>query len=352
VSTQSAEFQAIDTYLADAQPEQLVNEWKDDRRQPLTLILVEGFEERCAGIIEAAASARLPIAQVIVGIYASRLAENATYAERIRDAANSLGASITTFELTRDLDGLRGAVSSAKHDLLLDITGLSTRVLFGALDVAATYERQVYIGYSEAAQYWPTKDGWDTLAKSLATAAAIPDAVEEQPWLFGHDHRVELIPGHEGRDGIGRGRALVGFLPFKAARLAAVLAQEEYEDFVFIVGRPRLPSNHWRVDALRQINQYNTKDRLTIEMSTFGYLDALRQMRHILFSPTKDVHAPIIERYDVHIALLGSKLQDFACWALSRLMPTITVVTSVPAKYFPKSFSAGVGRSWIFRFGR
>ena len=39
----------------------------------------------------------------------------------------------------------------------------------------------------------------------------------------------------------------------------------------------------------------------------------------------------------MHVAPMGSKLQTLACWALSRITRALTMVTGVPARYFPRS---------------
>jgi hypothetical protein len=57
----------------------------------------------------------------------------------------------------------------------------------------------------------------------------------------------------------------------------------------------------------------------------------------------------LLKRYNVHMAILGSKLQTVGCWALSRVISSITVITSVPQKYYAEAFSEGVGRSWVFK---
>ena len=56
----------------------------------------------------------------------------------------------------------------------------------------------------------------------------------------------------------------------------------------------------------------------------------------------------LLWKYDVHMAILGSKLQTVACWVFSRIVRSITVVTSVPTQYHPEAFSEGIGQSWVF----
>jgi len=137
---------------------------------------------------------------------------------------------------------------------------------------------------------------------------------------------------------------LIGFLPFKCARLAAILGEEDYSEVLFIAGHPHLKKNHWRKDALKEINEFTIKGRRVEDISTFLYRETLKEFIQILFSDDS-----LLQKYDVHLAVLGSKLQTVACWVLSNIIRSLTMVTSIPAKYFPEAFSEGIGNSWIFK---
>jgi len=133
-------------------------------------------------------------------------------------------------------------------------------------------------------------------------------------------------------------------LAYKCARLGSILGKEDYSEFFFIAGRPRLEENSWRLEALKDINEPITKDRKVIEIRTFKYRKCFERLTSLLFQDDS-----LFLKYNVHLAILGSKLQTAACWALSSILTPITVVTSIPAQYFPASFSEGVGVSWFFR---
>jgi hypothetical protein len=178
------------------------------------------------------------------------------------------------------------------------------------------------------------------------SACSVAERMDEREWLYGGGHRIVFIPRHEGYDVAGS-NALVAFLPFKSARLAAIMGQEEYSDYLFIAGRPRLAGNQWRLDALKDINATVTRQWPIVEMSTFSYRTALKQLASPLFDEEGLLH-----HYDVHLAPMGSKLQTFACWVVSCIAPSITVLTSVPGKYFSNAFSLGIGAQWAFPFVR
>jgi hypothetical protein len=183
------------------------------------------------------------------------------------------------------------------------------------------------------------------LSPNYYNADDLADRTDESEWLYsGRNFHVELIKNHEGYDVAGT-CALVAFLPFKRGRLAAVMSHAEYSEYLFIAGRPRLPKNIWRFNALKEINSLVTRDWPIEEMSTFVYRDALKKLATLLFSPDA-----LSNRCDIHVAPLGSKLQTFACWTLSRITSAVTMVTGIPSRYFPNKYSEGIGSSWVFPF--
>jgi hypothetical protein len=88
---------------------------------------------------------------------------------------------------------------------------------------------------------------------------------------------------------------------------------------------------------------YTIKDWDVKEISTFSYRNTIEQIASLLF-----IKPALLEKYDVHLAITGSKLQTIACWVASCIVNSITVIASIPATYYPESFSDGIGVSWVF----
>lgn len=312
------------------------------------LVLVEGFEERSVGIIEKLAQMKIGFRDVFLGRYPPSDSANGRYHHRAIAAAKILTPN-PPIEVEIDGSGkwISGALRGGNYkSVLLDITGLSTRALFGTLDSVTAASKTVTIAYSEALQYWPKKDDWQKLQPSLVDFKTLADVADDAPWLFGHEHSVELLDNHEGYDSPAASSLLIAFLPYKRARLAAIVTNHDYERFVFIAGRPRLELNQWRLDALIEINKSVVKTWPLVEMSTFGYRQSLIK----LFELTMSDESNLLQRHNVHLGLLGSKLQDVGCWVFSKLVPSVAVLTSVPNMYYPNSFSDGIGRQWMFDF--
>ena len=308
-------------------------------------LAVEGFEERSVGVVEWMAERNARVGGVFVGTYDQLVADNGKHRKRFADAASKICGSEAKF--------IRGAESAtwvaealsliAANLVIVDITGISNRALFGVLDILSKSGKKVIITYSEAKEYRPTQAEWAALSNGPAEACSFSEGIDRQPWLFGHQHTSILVPRHEGFDAAGAPRALLAFLPFKSSRLGAILSNDEYSYCIYVAGNPRLTENRWRLDALKAINQELAKDSQIISMDTFGYRLAMEKLVNILFHETQ-----LLSSYNVHMAILGSKLQTVGCWAVSCMIPSISVVSSIPAEYFPDAYSNGIGSIWQF----
>ena len=346
MNEQNIELKMCLEYFQKTEDEYSFEKWVESCDSQFSLVLAEGFEERSLGILEKLSKAHVALERIIIGRYSSSESEyNKKYRKRFEEIAASLAPKKWDI-VNNNNDGLwvRESINTLNTEcILLDITGISNRGLFGALDAAALSNRKIFIGYSEADEYWPKKGDWEKLKKDLDRNESLAEIVDTMPWLFGYEHKVELVPGHEGFDSAGSGKALLAFLPFKCARLGAILNQENYSEITFIAGLPRLEANSWRLSAQKEINEPLIKDWPVKDMSTFSYRNTISVLAPLLFSEK------LLTTNDVHLAILGSKLQTIGCWALSTILKPITVVTSVPVGYYSEAFSDNIGTSWVFR---
>lgn len=340
------EWVLFQNYLERSVNEQPISSVVDTDFKNAVFVSIEGFEERSIGIAETLVGAGCRFKACVIGTYPNGSTANNRYHDRAVAAAQALSDSdVVTVPINNKGDWLTKILGEIRHtSVVLDITGLSTRSLFGALDAVSASSTSTIITYSEANRYWPTVTDWSAIKNSLVEFKTVADVVDDAPWLFGHAHNVELIANHEGYDSPAASTMLLAFLPFKRARLAAIVSNHDYEKNIFIAGRPRLPENEWRLDALLEINRGIIKSWPLKEMSTFGYRQALSQM----FELTLSENSNLLLKHNVHLGLLGSKLQDVGCWIYSTIVPSVAVITSVPNEYFPDSFSEGIGKQWGF----
>ena len=316
----------------------------DPGKRPPAFVIPEGFEERSLAALETMANRGTRLPKIIIGRYVRDRDLNRQYRRRFEALAQEVAPDAWQVVDNHD-DGawVEDALARIQPGAVaLDITGLSNRGLFGALDALSSSHCDALIVYSEPAQYWPTRQEWGDMSPNSIKCDELAERTDEREWLYSRNFHVQLVQDHEGYVVAGSA-ALVAFLPFKAARLAAVMNYSEYSQYLFIAGQPREDANSWRLEALMQINKAATKQWPILKMKTFGYKNALAQLAGLLFSPDA-----LSTRYDVHVAPMGSKLQTVACWALSRMTRSITMVTAAPTHYFPTRYSDGVGTSWIF----
>lgn len=350
MTTGTIEAQQCRLYAELAPPEVPLLSWWRQVRPEATLFVAEGFEQRGFGVLKQLHRAGIRIPQVILGRYSPGLANNDRYRTDFESLSRAVSKQSPQIIENKD-DGSwisEGLSLLQAEEVVLDISALSNRGLFGALDVLRNTSLRAALCYSEAASYWPTREAWAAFRQKFDSAAQpeIGPEFDLQPYLYGGEHRILLVPNHEGYDTPGAKLALVAFLPFKASRLAAILSWAEYTKYILIAGEPRLKKNFWRVQVLKDVNAKQAYGKAILQMPTFGYIDSLMELVAII------EREHVLEECDIHLSPIGSKLQNVACWILSSLIPSITVVLSVPRKYYSEAYSDGIGRSWAFRFNK
>lgn len=334
-------------YVEQSSGEIPFEKWLGTQQKCPGLITVEGFEERSFGVLKRFSMENVHLPGVVIARYENSEDMNVLFRPQFEKLARSVSeARVSTVYINKEGSWVEKAMQLlGVGEVIIDITGLSKRLLFGVLDYAVESDKQVLIGYSEAGEYWPKLSDWEQVFAEFAEQDIenLSKVFDEKPWLYSYENRVELISKHEGYDVAGNKRALIGFLTFKCARLAAILMKEDYSKYKFIAGIPRLRKNKWRCDVQKKVNATIIGHWPIIELSTFGYRQTILKMSSLLFSEDR-----LLEEFNVCMAPLGSKLQTIGCWAISHICKSITVVTSIPAGYFTKAFSNGVGESWVF----
>jgi len=342
------ETRLCEWYIEKAIEEIPFSTWRADNDRVPAVLVVEGFEERSIGFLRRLADTKVSVPALVLGRYGDNGDLNVEFREEFEALASRVASG--RWQVVELKDGEDWAREAAQlvggNELIVDISALTTRGIFFALDRLTRHSRHVSIAYSEAGEYRPTREEWEGLLREVAgdvdEDTLIAEKADEMPWLYSGTHHAEIVTGHEGFDAAGV-NALVAFFPFKCARLAAVLGEQDYSAYVFIAGRPRLEGNSWRLEALMRINASVVKDWPIVDMDTFGYKSTLSALSKEICSDEG-----LLQRFDVHLAPMGSKLQKVACWVLSMLVPSVTVTTAVTHGYYPEAFSHGVGESWVF----
>jgi len=348
MQNESFEMLKCQRYLDNAAPELDSTTWLSYQRNLPAILLTEGFEERSLGVLRAIASRGLQVPYLLLARYEETEHLNRQYRDEFAHLAQIVAPGRHDIVWSRsDGSWISDRIQRIGRGMvLLDISGMTTRGMFAALDVLKSAGNPVLIGYSEAEEYRPTRVEWDALVGEITgdpdEESLLAEKVDEAKWLYSGAHTVQLLPGHEGYDAAGV-NALVAFLPFKPVRLGTVLDEQEYSAYVYMVGRPRLDANSWRYNALQRINTAIIREGRMVEVPTFGYRETISALATVVAGSSG-----LLNEFDVHLAPMGSKLQNVACWILSSLIPAITVITSVPDTWYHDAFSHGVGDCWVF----
>jgi len=345
----SLEEQMLDRYVEAAAVEREFDEWRRGwSGGELGVVVGEGFEERSVGLLRRLASSGVRVSFVGVARYRSTADLNRAYRAEFEALAAQLSGARARV-LWNDNDGRwidEAVKESPTGKMLLDISGLSTTSMFCALDYCRARGIELLIGYSEARSYRPTLEEWrailDETEGDVDAESRLAERVDEAQWLYGGAHTVALVADHEGYDS-GAESALLAFLPFKPARLVALLGEQQYCEQVYVAGKPRLLENEWRLGALERMNARFTRNARVVAMDTFGYRSCVSGLRNLLCGTEG-----LLSRYDVQVAPFGSKLQNVGVWIVSTLIPALTVISAHPETFHPEAFSEGVGESWVF----
>lgn len=344
------EEQQLRTYHRRAESETPLCTWWLRYQPDATLFVAQGFEERGLGVLRCLSTSGISIPRVVLGRYKAGTDDNERFRNEFVELAYRVGKNVVELEGVEDGSWVRKEIKATQTRItILDISALSNRALFPALDALHESLLPAALVYSEASSYWPSKENWQDFKHRLGLQSKttfVGSEFDFEPMLYGGEHRVIVAPKHEGYDTPGAKLALLTFLPFKAARLGALMSWSGYARYILVEGRPRLKRNSWRLDVLREINEKLVLNKEVIELSTFGYLDCLGGLVDHLYN------YGILEQYTLHLSPIGSKLQNVATWILSTMLPDLTVIISVPNTYYSEAFSRGVGRSWAFHLLR
>ena len=122
--------------------------------QPPTLLVPEGFEERSLGVLQSFENRHIRVPRIVIGRYVKDPDLNKHYRTRFEALAHELAPG--AWEVIENHDNgvwVQEALDRVQEPTVaLDITGLSSRGLFGALDALSASDRDAMILYSSQAK--------------------------------------------------------------------------------------------------------------------------------------------------------------------------------------------------------
>ena len=309
-----------------------------------------GFEERCVWTPELLAEARgAQAGHSVYFEYPTNVEENERNKPRLIAALKKFSGSVEPLPWDTETFSARFREllrqEEREHEqcsVVFDISSCSSSLLMQVLKALLEGSCSVVLFYSEAAIYRPTHDEY----------SADPEywVREEGFGLAKGVGRVILSSEHPGIRSDAVAEAVILFPTFNPDRSEALLtaideslSERESERICWILGKPHLDQDYWRVGAMREINKIAPSWRC-YEVSTFDYRDTMKALDGIVEQwGTK---------YNVTIAPLGSKLQCVGVALFCYIHQEVSLALAVAERYNAERYSEGCKAVWRLDLGR
>ena len=309
-----------------------------------------GFEPRCLTVPRLLADNGYRSNRVVIFEYDTNTHDNeknrqelATHLDSISDNVQSLPLSDPDApnQLRGILESVAKATPGGSPQITFDVSAAANRFVVTSMAILCESEGSLNLLYSEAAIYHPTKTEY-----------------EAEPSVWRSESQLGLERGvgavRPSREAPGQHfdplpDAIILFPTFKRERSQAVidfvdpsLIGNRGDQTVWLVGIPHLEENHWRINALREINELEHED-VQYEVSTLHYQDTLKTLEAI--------HNRLSDRYKLTLSPIGSKMQALGSSLFSYIHPDARIVFAIPKEYNAASYSEGCRETWKIEFG-
>ena len=220
--------------------------------------------------------------------------------------------------------------------ILFDVTSCPSLILSEALTLLFNINCDIVMLYSEAEEYYPTRDEWESdKVKSFGGMVQGPFAgvrfVAKPPILQADD--IGELPV-----------LLVLFPTFNTERTAGVLADLEPAERIWLFGEPHdLAKNFFRIDMEKSFAAPNMYpgDKWSL-LTTFDYRKTLLALANI--------YEENRFRYRIVIMPHGSKMQTLGA-NLFTTVHQVSEVFAMPKTYDPARYSKGCVKVWGLHLG-
>ena len=126
------------------------------------------------------------------------------------------------------------------------------------------------------------------------------------------------------------------------AKVDPSLLTSPKDNVLWVLGKPRLPEDSWREDAMRNINDI-AADQQQHSLSTFVYKDSIRVLDCI--------HSEKWDKCNITLAPNGSKMQALGAALFCYLHPDVRVMFATPKEYNATQYTEGCKNTWVIDFG-
>ena len=309
-----------------------------------------GFEDRCLVVPRSLAEHGFSCQQAVHLEYATNLKHNSRNRTELvrslrlmsRGDVHRMPSDVEDFPAS--LRSLLALIVSATGDkppvVVFDISVAANRLLMTCMKVLLEHDVRLRVLYSEAARYYPTEEDynrnpsrWES-DKALGLERGVSDVKVSPAYPGCH---VDQLPD-----------CVVLFPSFKRERANAIISYVDpslltlpRDKVIWLLGKPHLPENQWRINAMRFINRL--VDVPNYEVSTFDYKESLCVLH--------DVHRRRVGRYRFTLAPIGSKMSALGAALFCYIHPDVRILFATPKEYNARQYSDGCVATWMVDFG-
>lgn len=303
----------------------------EDRSTHIPRMLVENNEYKCD--------------QTIYFEYATNLEDNEINREELMHALQNF--SETTLSVQCDTDYFTTTFRQTiltlcqKCDcpkITFDISSCSSKLLLHVMKVLMDYNVELRIVYSEAAIYHPTIEETKNENLALDEIYLTEGASTVYPSREYPGNNIDALP-----------EAIIAFATFNPDRTQVVISYidenllgKASDRVIWIIGRPHLDENQWRIDYLEKINNIPPTSQIYY-LSTFDYKDTVKCLYKLY-----ERHSM---QYHLTISPLGSKMQSIGIALFHYMKPEISIMFAPPIRYNANKYSEGCKDIWKIDFG-
>lgn len=315
------------------------------KKKNLVLILAAGFEKRNKVIMEIIKTVAIPIKKIIILDYENTEQNEPTRSEIINMAAEI--SALIQIVKTGELQNLLVHMEILENDMLIiDITGMSRIIIFQILNLIDKSKITYNIAYTEAEEYFPLKELYDTLiANYVNEEVAFGRYLEKEKAEFVYSYDCDIIQPIEfiGNPEPGRPAMMLTFFTFKRSRLQALLQVLEIEKKVLVLSEPVREDLKWRRDFMKIANL----DIIQKNVPGVKVASTLDPFHVMLFFEEIAYKNKEYIKYNLILAPLGSKMQTIGSYLFWRKHPEVSVLFSQPRSYFKDAYSRGYRDTFI-----
>lgn len=309
-----------------------------------------GFEDRCTYIPELIASkGRYNCKQSVYFIYDTNKDDNEINKQKLIKALRRFSSS-TPRPIECDKENfsaiLREKLNEITKDgsvpsITFDISVCTSKLLLLTLKVLFEYNIKLKIVYSEANVYYPTRKdypkNYENFSKeeSLGLTKGVTKIIPSSEYHGYHRDRLPNI--------------VIAFATFKPERTLAVIADideslvlKPLNQVIWIIGKPHLPEDSWRIDYVKKINKISDSSPL-FNVSTFNYKETIKTLQKIYDKYEGEFH--------INISPLGSKMQSLGIALFYYFRPDLSIYFTMPKEYNAHQYSEGCKATWQIDFG-